>query len=366
MLKISHLTSAHPRYDTRIYHKMCRSLTKYYRVSLVVADGLGDEVKDDIDIYDVDKISSRVKRVLYTTRNVFKKAIKLDSDIYHIHDPELMPIGLKLKKLGKKVIFDAHEDVPKQIMAKHYLNSFTKGVLSFLYSRFEIYALKKYDYVISATPIISTKFKKFCIKTMDINNFPILDDFIEIVPEYKTKTICYIGTLYKTRGIKEIVEAIEFLDVKLIIAGKFYDKSYEDEVRGLKGWSKVDFRGFVGKEEIQNILKESILGFVTLYPTPSYIEAYPVKMFEYMSVGLAVISSDFPLYKEFILGNDCGVCVNPLDVDAISNAIKELTSDLNIIKNMGINGKKAIRERYNWNNEEKKLFELYEEVLNDK
>ena len=365
MVKITHLTSAHPRYDTRIYHKICRSLTKHYSVSLVVADGLGDEVKDDIDIYDVGKLSSRLKRVLYTTRNVFKKAIKLDSDIYHIHDPELTLIGLKLKKLGKKVIFDAHEDVPKQIMAKHYLNTFSKGILSFFYSRFEIYALKKYDYVVSATPIIRDKFLEANIRSININNFPILDEFIDIEPSFSKHTICYIGLLYKTRGIIEIVEAIEDLDITLIVAGRFFDKTFEDEIKGLKGWSKVDFRGFASRDEVKNILKESIAGLVTLYPTPSYIEAYPVKMFEYMSSGIGVIASDFAIYKDFVEDNSCGICVNPLDIKEITKVIDNMITDLDKTKQMGINGKKAILEKYNWGNEEILLFELYERLLNE-
>ncbi len=318
---ITHLTSAHPRYDTRIYIKECATLAKVdnYRVNLVVADGLGYEQKEGVSIFDVGIIKGRRKRILKTTKKILIQALELKSDIYHIHDPELIPIGLKLKKEGKIVIFDAHEDVPKQIMAKHYLNAFSKKILSFIYTKYEIFALKKFDFIIGATPIIRDKFLSYNIQSKDINNFPILDGFISLEPKFDTNTICYIGLLYESRGIEQLVRAIEDLDISLIIAGKFYDTKYEEYIRSLKGWKKVDFRGFVDRDEVKEILNSSLAGVVTLHPTPSYKEAYPVKMFEYMSASIAVISSDFKLYKE-LLGNS-GICVNPLDITEIKEAI---------------------------------------------
>jgi len=363
-ITITHLTSVHPRYDARIFHKMCKSLTKNYQVNLIVADGNGDELKDNIKIYDIGKPISRLKRVLKTTKKILEKAKELNSDIYHIHDPELIFIGLELKKIGKIVIFDAHEDLPKQIMAKHYLGKISKKVLSKIISKVEILTLRKFDLVISATPIIRDKFLNNKIKSIDINNFPILDELIDIKPTFETKNICYVGLLYQTRGIKEIVKAIEDIeDIKLIIAGKFYDKNFENEIKALKGWQKVDFRGFVNRDELKEILKNSVAGLVTLHPTPSYIEAYPVKMFEYMSAGLPVISSDFPIYREFVYGNSCGVCVNPLKVDEITKAINSILDNLENAKKMGQNGKKAVLKKYNWNNEEKKLLNTYKSLI---
>jgi len=361
-VKITHLTSAHPRYDTRIFLKECISLTKNYEVNLIVADGLGKEKKNNVSIYDVGVEKGRLGRILKTTKKVLAKAIELDSDIYHLHDPELIPIGLKLKKLGKKVIFDAHEDLPKQVMAKHYLNSLTKKILSFTIAKAEIFALKKFDAVVGATPIIRDKFLDHKIKSVDVNNFPILNELIAIEPSFKTPTICYIGLLYETRGIREIIQAVENLDVKLIIAGKFFDKIFEDEIKSLKGWRKVDFRGFVSREEVKSILKESIAGLVTLHPTPSYIEAYPVKMFEYMSSGIGVIASDFPLYRKFMEESNCGVCINPLKVMAIEEAIDNMVKNLDETKKMGRRGKNIIKSKYNWQVEEQKLFKLYSEL----
>ena len=98
--KITHLTSAHTRYDTRIFIKMCSSLAKLenYDVSLVVADGLGNEKNNNVNIFDIGvKSGGRLSRMTSTVKKVFEKAKKLNSDIYHLHDPELIPIGLKLK-----------------------------------------------------------------------------------------------------------------------------------------------------------------------------------------------------------------------------------------------------------------------------
>ena len=363
MVTITHLTSAHSRYDTRIFLKECISLTKNYKVNLIVADGLDDESKYDVNIYDVGKSDGRLGRIFKTTKKVLAKAVELDSDVYHLHDPELIPIGLKLKKMGKRVIFDAHEDLPRQVMAKHYLNGLTKKILSFSIAKAEVFALKKFDMVVGATPIIRDKFLTHGITSVNINNFPILDELIEIEPSFDTPTICYIGLLYETRGVREIVQAIENLDVKLIIAGKFFDKTFEDEMKALKGWEKVDFRGFVGRDEVKTILEESVAGLVTLHPTPSYIEAYPVKMFEYMSAGIAVIASDFELYKEFVEESQSGLTVNPLDVVEISEAINRVINDRKLAREMGKNGKRAIREQYNWSNEEQKLFKFYRELL---
>ena len=179
-IKIIHLTSVHPRHDVRIFVKMCSSLAKeYYNVTLVVADGNGDEKKNEVSIIDLGKRKTgRFSRMTKTVSSIFKKAKELDGDIYHLHDPELIPIGLKLMKLGKKVIFDAHEDLSKQLLSKTYLSKSLKIILSKIFEWYQQRTLSKFDYVIAATPYICDKFLKVNPQIININNFPRIEEAI--------------------------------------------------------------------------------------------------------------------------------------------------------------------------------------------
>jgi glycosyltransferase involved in cell wall biosynthesis len=366
-VKIVHLTSAHPRYDARIFLKECRTLAESHDVALIVADGKGDEFLEGVRIIDVGKPRGRMDRMMGTVGKVLSRAIALDADAYHLHDPELLRIAGRLRGQRRRrfVIFDAHEDLPRQIMSKQWLPRFTRPAVSKVSEIVEEYVVSKLSGVVTATPHIAQRFSKCNGNVVDVNNYPMLGELGPAAdePSRPGRQVCYIGGLTRARGIEAVVRALPLVpDVKLVLCGSFQESSFEGEMRALPGWSQVDYKGHVGRAEVRRVLAESMAGIVTLLPTPAYLDSLPVKMFEYMSAELAVIASDFPLWRDIIHGAGAGVCVDPHSPEAIAGAIRGMVDDPAMAERMGRSGSAAVREKYNWTNEAGKLCGFYADL----
>ncbi len=365
-MKVCHLTSVHHRNDTRIFYKELPALAEAgFNVSVIVADGKGNEQRPGYFIYDAGNSTNRLQRLILTTKKVFKKALELDADIYHFHDPELLLTGKKLKIKGKKVIYDAHEDVPRQILSKYWINKNIRKIISFATERFENSVCKKLDFIITATPFIRERFLKINPNVLDINNFPVLD-FEKESPDWSNREnkVCYIGSLTKVRGITELVKSLSYNEgITLELGGTFSPEEYRNEIIKTEGWNRVTEYGFVNRETANIIMASSIAGIVTLHPIINYTDSFPVKMFEYMAAGIPVIASDFPLWKEIVEDNNCGICVNPLDPVQIADAINYINKNPQQAEKMGRNGLKMVEEKYNWEIEKKKLISIYSKLL---
>ena len=367
MTKITHMTSVHPRFDVRIYHKQVRSLVKAgYQVSLVVADGLGDIEFEGVRIIDCGQFSSRFQRFFSTQYRVYKACIKTSADLFHFHDPELLLSGLALRLRGAVVIFDSHEDVQSQILQKRYLPPIIARCLSFLYRVFEVLTVGSLSGVISVTSDVDKKFKNLVKQRAIVSNYPISDEFLSTVDWAQREcAVCYVGMITRSRGVIEIVRAVQLTKatVRLHLMGDFEDKYLRDEIKKIDTEGRVILHPHGNRQEVKKLLSRSMIGLCVLHPVQNHLRSLPNKMFEYMAAGIPVIVSDFPLWKKIIDESGAGLTVSVRDVPRIAECIDRVMASPKEAEQFGINGMNHVKSGQNWENEEKKLFSFYNRLL---
>lgn len=372
MIRIAHLTTAHPRFDVRIFHKECRSLASHgYHVDLYVADGVGSVQNNGILIIDVGRPIGRFNRMFRKPWAIWNAIRKTDARIIHVHDPELLPIALLLKWAGRTIIYDAHEDVPRQILSKPWIKPWLRHAIAWSFERLENFIALRCAIVICATPHIAARYAAQRINCIDVNNYPILEEFLDGAEIQESerqandlRTICYIGGITETRGAVQMIQALEKTNARLILAGPMQSDDFFNVLKSMPGWRQVDYRGVLNRIEIRQVLSESRLGLVLLHPIPNYVDALPVKMFEYMAAGLPVLASDFPLWRKILDTSGVGQCVDPLNTDQIAQTISSmLDMPAEERKRMQLGGLCATREVYNWKVEETKLIAAYTSIV---
>jgi glycosyltransferase involved in cell wall biosynthesis len=365
-LRICHLTSVHSIRDPRIFHKECKSLAALgHDVGLVACHDRA-EIIDGVRIIPVARGQGRLDRMARVGWRVYRAARRERADVYHFHDPELLWVGALLKLGGARVIYDVHEDVPKQIMGKHWIPRWARPLISRAVAVVEQLGARIVDGIVAATPSIAAKFPPH--KTAVVQNFPEAafaraDGAERPFPE-RSDAFVYAGGLMEIQGVREMATAFALLPEGMhgTVAGTFYPDTLEAEIAAMPGWERVRYLQQVPRAEVVQAIRDARTGLVLNHPTVNYVDAYPTKMFEYMACGLPVVCSNFPLWTEIVRGADCGIAVDPRDPEAIAQAITALGDDPERARRLGENGRRAIAERYNWEAELSKLESLYRKV----
>jgi glycosyltransferase involved in cell wall biosynthesis len=370
--KVCIITSVHQPFDTRIFHKEAKSLRKAGYDITLIAQYDKEETIDGIKIVPIPKPKNRAERVGKTIWMAYRKALKINADIYHSHDPELIPIGILLRIHGKKVIYDMHENLPKQIKNKPWIKPWCRSIISTLISCLERIMLAKIPVIFAETSY--HKDYSWLKKYSTILNMPLLDQqLLNVNTDTSINhnfSIGYIGGVSFERGSLTTLEALKLLkkngyEPRYECVGPVNKEHKEQLLRLCKKYdlNKAAFYGYLPAYEGWQIIGKCSVGLAVLHPIPNYLESYPTKIFEYMAMGLPVIASNFPLYREVIEGTGCGICVDPLDSTEIAQAIKSIAEHPAGADEMGKKGRQAVLKKYNWTVEERKLLRFYERLI---
>lgn len=362
-MKVRQLTTVHAVGDTRVLYKECASLVAAGHDTALIACHPRDEVVAGVPVLGLGMPRNRLDRMVRKTTQCLVRALREKADVYHFHDPELIPVGLALKLLGKTVVYDVHEDVPKQIMNKFWIHPAAKRPFAAAAWLFEKLAGAVFDGIVTATPSIAEKFPQ--VKTVVVQNFPevgLAAQRNEKPFAERDNAFVYVGGLSQQQGLFEMLEAFDRLPEGLtgVLAGTF--KQLREEATAEPGWARVRYPGVVDRARVVAELRNSRCGIVLDHPITNYVDAYSTKMFEYMACGLPVICSDFPLWQEIIAETGCGVAVDPFDVDAVVAALTRYNEDPELAAEHGERGRQAVLQRLNWGVQFDHLEALYRRI----
>jgi glycosyltransferase involved in cell wall biosynthesis len=367
---ICHLTSVHPPFDIRIFHKECISLANSGYVVFLIAP-IKDSVQvDGVTLIPIKLSKSRMVRMWQVTFKMYRKALSVRARIYHFHDPELMFTGVLLRLSGKKVLFDVHENVRLSLESKDWLPKFLIPILKITYFLVERIALLFYSKLILAEESYLNYYPKK--KSLVVLNYPLPIGPIDAKREMGSPIrLVYSGVVHPLRGVWEMLELVQRMnelgtEVTLDLVGEVRPSTLEKELKQFLTEhdlsQKVFIHGKVDYKEVGNFLAKADIGLALLKPIPNYKESLPTKIFEYMQHGLPVITNDFPLYKNYVEASNTGICVNLDDTKQVLDKVSKLLKLPHRLNEMSENGPKVIEENYNWKSQEEKLLDLYSKL----
>lgn len=368
--KVVHITTGHRAFDTRIFHKECKSLSEAgYEVVLVVPHHR-DQFAEGVHVKAAPRPRSRLERFTTATFHIYREALRQNGNVYHFHDPELVPAALLLHLRKKCVIYDVHDDIPATFADKDYIPRMLREPLARLSRFLENFAAHRFSAIVTATPAIAERFAPLNDNTVVIENFAILDD---IPPNdnmpwaERSATVAFLGGLSRERGMREMIRAMSLLPrslpARLRFAGWFLPASLREEAVLSPGWERVDELGLLDQCQVASMLGRVRAGVLTFHPGGNHDRSMPTKLFEYMLAGIPVIASDFPLWRRLVESAGCGLLVNPLDPKEIASAIEYLITHAREAEEMGQRGRAAVEALYNWQLQKTKLLDLYASLV---
>ena len=368
---VVHLTTAHAPNDNRIFLKECRTLAAaQFDVVLIApayrgAAPAADPTAPPVRVEAFPPAANRRRRMITLPFQVYRKAARQRGSVYHIHDPELVPVALLLKARRKaRVVYDAHEDLAAQVLTKPWIPRPARQPVSRLAHVIERTAGRAFDLVVAATPSIEEKYPQH--KTVLVQNMPRLGELLAADRRPfadRPRLAAYVGLLNALRGAAEMLAAASQFgqddDFVLSVAGICDPPGLVDELAALPGADHLRILGVQSRPEVRRLLADARVGVLPFLPAPNHLGCLPTKLFEYMAAGLPVVASDLPGVREVITSTRCGLVVDPRRPREFADAIRFFLDNPENAEVTGQRGLRAVESTYNWAQEAERLVTAY-------
>ena len=368
------LTSVHPALDTRVFHKEARTLAAAgYQVSLI-AQHPEDACQDGVTIRALTLSTARWRRpLLWWT--ILLRALRARADVYHIHDPELIPLALLLQTLsGRPVIYDAHEYYGDEVRTRLWIPAPLRDAAAWLTDRIEKAAASRLAAVVTVNEHMNAGFLRVQPQSVAVHNYPPPEYFGEPSSAEREQLVVYVGVLTRDRGIETIYETGRLLKarfpfLRIFVAGPIdWSGVSADIPRDPVTWREragVHFLGTVPQREVPALLGRAGVGWIPFLATPNNVRSTPNKLLEYMAAALPVVASDVGYMRAIVSESDCGLLAGAGEAAAHAKQIGRLLEHPTDAVAMGAKGRGAVLSRYTWTSEGKRLVDLYDELTSE-
>ena len=375
-IKVCHFSSVHHVWDTRVFYRECVSLANDFDVTLI-AIGSGTSTLNGVRVIGIPKPANFFIRFFYTVFKVFIEAVKQDAEIYHIHDAEMIPFGITLSILGKKVIYDIHENTFDDILLKPWVNKSFRLLIANCYNLLLFSGARFLHYiVVVADPKYLTKFFVSENECTIIQNFANTDELNEFAVtdrgSLEGNHIFYVGMIRDMYyNIDPVLNAMYLLKQKginchLHLIGYFGSKT-DHSLASVACYpqikDQITFYGFLDIKSAYKIAMKCKIGLCIKDQPVQMLVSHERKLFEYMAIGLPSIFCNTSIYTALNNQWNIGLGVNLKDSQEIANALAQLLNHSDLINALSNNNLQASQRHYNWQNEATKLIELYKKLI---
>lgn len=364
-----HLTTVHMPTDTRIFDKEAKSLVEAGFDIGIVAHDAPEGTQDGVTFLSLGTADNRIDR-WKNIQNVARLAKRAEADIYHIHDPELLPVGVYLSRtIDSSVIYDVHEDFSHQVTDRDWIPWWAGYPLATIVPLIERTAARELDAVVTVSEWWGEPFEGVADTIEIIHNFPRTDTIRSVSGDINTAadcTLCYVGGLSDVRGIHQMLRLVEYLDnnevdVELFIIGPWRPDSDPKSAKQFVNTHSLDdlvtFTGYLQYEQMFRYLKSADVG-LALLDTTHYKGGIPTKFFEYLYAGLPIITTPVDAVSQFI-PPEYRYVVPEQDTAGAAEAVRRAVAKEYDEAEM----RQVVEEKYNWKSESEKLVQLYEKLL---